>query len=127
MSPNSAPASPLAVPPRIEAGEWWAIFAGPLAWALDEGTSYALTQHACSTGHFYVLHLMTIVSLCISISGFWMGLTGYRRLTAKANTHGHQSRDRAFFVSSVGAAMSVFFTVIVVAEAVPRWILSPCS
>ena len=41
--------------PRLEFGVWWGIAAGPLAWGVDLGASYAVTQHACSTGHYYVL------------------------------------------------------------------------
>jgi hypothetical protein len=37
------------------------MWAGPLAWAIDLGFSYVMAQHACSTGHYYVLHVITVV------------------------------------------------------------------
>ena len=53
---------------------WWSLVAGFLAWTLDLGLSYVLEQHSCSTGHYYVLHVIAIVSLGIALSGFGTGL-----------------------------------------------------
>src|ERR1041384_6700823 len=57
-------------PREAPAMVWWTMFAGPWAWACDLGFSYLLAQHACSTGHHYVLHVITVVCSVIALSGF---------------------------------------------------------
>jgi hypothetical protein len=113
--------------PRLEFGVWLGISAGPVGWALDLGFSYALAQHACSTGHFYVLHVISLICFVLALTGFVLAFGTYRHLPEKADKQGHLPRDRAFFLSLVGIVMSLFFAAIIIAEAVPRWVLSPCS
>ncbi|PYV91360.1 MAG: hypothetical protein DMG90_07270 [Acidobacteria bacterium] len=64
---------------RFEFYGWWGIFAGPIAWAMDEGFSYSVVQHACSTGHFYVLYAATAVFISVALSGFFVALKSYLR------------------------------------------------
>ncbi len=106
---------------------WWGVAAGPLAWGCDLGSSYAVAPHACSTGHFYVLHVISLVFFLIALSGFALAFGTYRRLPDNAEKQGHLPRDRAFFLSLVGIVMSLGFAIIIIAGAVPRWILSPCA
>ena len=73
---------------------WWAICAGPFAWAGDLGFSYALTQHSCSTGHHYVLHVITIVCALLAISGFVAGWSAYGALSRDATEEGPRPLDR---------------------------------
>jgi hypothetical protein len=113
--------------PRLEFGVWWGVAAGPVAWGCDLGLSYAVAPHACSTGHFYVLHIVSLVFFVVALTGFVLAFGIHRRLPEQADKQGHLPRDRAFFLSLVGIVMSLFFAVIIIAGAVPRWILSPCS
>ena len=112
---------------RIGFGEWWGLAAGPLAWAFDLGSSYAATPHACSTGHYYVLHVISLVALAVALSGFVGAFHIHSRLPKEADKQGHLPRDRAFFLSLAGIGMSLWFVVVIIAESVPRWILSPCA
>jgi hypothetical protein len=110
------------VAPRL----WWGIGAGPLAWGVDLAVSYALTQHACSTGHYYVLHVITLLALIVALSGFFVSLDTRRQLHA-GDDAGGSTHDRAYFDALVGMGFSVFFFIIIIAGAVPRWILNPCQ
>ena len=106
---------------------WCAMFAGPFAWACDLGFSYVLEQHACSTGHHYVLHLITGVCALIALAGFAAGFAAYKRVPAEAEDHGMRPMDRTHFQTLFGMIFSLAFMVVIVAEAVPRWILHPCQ
>jgi hypothetical protein len=106
---------------------WWAICAGPLAWAADLSFSYVLTQHSCSTGHHYILHVITVVCSLIAISGFVAALSVYRAIPDEATKDGQHPRDRTYFQVLFGIVFSLAFTVVIIAGAVPRWILSPCD
>jgi len=113
--------------PRLEFAVWWGVAAGPVAWAFDLGFSYAVAPHACSTGHFYLLHIISLICFIVALTGFVLAFGTQRKMPERADKQGHAPRDRAFFLSLVGITMSLFFAVIIIAGAVPRWILSPCS
>jgi hypothetical protein len=107
---------------------WWAMCAGPLAWGADLGFSYVLTQHTCSTGHHYVLHVITIVCGLIALSGLAAAWFSYQRVPShEAEDKGSRPLDRTYFQILFGVVFSIAFTVVIIAGAVPRWILSPCD
>lgn len=105
----------------------WCMWAGPIAWIADLGFSYVLTQHTCSTGHHYVLHLISIVCFLIALSGASAGIYAYNCIPDDASEEGRHPHDRAYFQMLFGMVFSIAFAVVVIAGAVPRWILSPCN
>jgi len=112
---------------RTPLGLWWSLVAGFAAWAIDLGFSYVLEQHSCSTGHHYVLHVISIVCFVIALTGFATGWIEFRRFPATASEEGGSPFDRAHFQALLGMAFSLCFAVVILAGAVPRWILSPCE
>jgi hypothetical protein len=106
---------------------WWTMWAGPFAWACDLGLSYALVHHTCSTGHHYVLHTISVVCVLIALSGLVAGWAAYRTIPKEASDEGRRPMDRAHFQIIFGIVFSIAFTVVIIAGAVPRWILSPCQ
>lgn len=99
---------------------------GPLAFGADLLLSYMLVHHACSTGHGYVLHAISVVCLLIVLAAAWMSWNQYEA-AKEGNDSGGSPLDRAHFLGLLGFASSVFFAVVIIANAVPRWILSPCD
>jgi len=99
---------------------------GPLAWGADLLLSYMLVHHSCSTGHSYVLHAISVVCLVIVLGGAWMSWMQYQN-AKEGNDSGGSPLDRAHFLGLLGLASSVFFAVVIIANAVPRWVLSPCD
>ncbi len=106
---------------------WMGIVLGPIAFALDEGVSYMLTQHACSTGHFYVLHLTSVICFLIALAGLFTAWTVYRLLPPRLNDEGGSVMDRSYFMALLGMALSFAFAVAIVAQGVPKMILNPCD
>jgi quinol-cytochrome oxidoreductase complex cytochrome b subunit len=108
------------------AGLWWGILIGPVAWSLDQGVSYAVDQHACSTGHFYLLHVVTVAAFVLALTG---ALVGWRQLrpVRNANEEGGSPVDRSWFMAWFGILMSTFFALTIIALAVPKIVLSPCD
>jgi hypothetical protein len=68
-----------------------------VAWAFDLGFSYAVTPHACSTGHFYVLHIISLICFVVALTGFVLAFGTQRKMPERADKQGHAPRDRAFF------------------------------
>jgi hypothetical protein len=106
---------------------WWAMCAGPLAWAFDHGASYVATQHSCSTGHQYLLHLITVFAMLVALSGLVAAVAEYRALPQEAREEGRRPVDRAHFQALFGIVFSIAFAMVVIADEVPRWILSACD
>ena len=112
---------------RTPLGLWWSLIAGFAAWAFDLGFSYVLEQHSCSTGHHYLLHVISIVCLVIALTGFGTGFVEFRRFPGATSEEGGSPFDRAHFQALLGMAFSLSFAVVVIAGSLPRWILSPCE
>lgn len=102
------------------------VIIGPLAFGADLLISYALVQHACSTGHHYVLHLISVICLLIALSGAWLSSLQYQAVR-DADDEGGSPLDRAHFLALLGIASSLWFAVVIIANAVPRFILTPCD
>jgi hypothetical protein len=112
---------------RTPPGLWWSLIAGFVAWGLDLGLSYMLEQHSCSTGHHYVLHVISVVCFAMALTGFGTGLLEFRRVPGNASDEGGTHFDRAHFQALLGMAFSLCFAIVIIAGSVPRWILSPCE
>lgn len=112
---------------RTPFGLWWSLLSGFAAWGVDLGLSYTLEQHSCSTGHYYVLHVIGFVCLVVALSGFATGLVEFKRFPGSTSEEGGSPFDRAHFQALLGMAFSVSFAVVIIAGSVPRWILSPCE
>ena len=105
---------------------WYGILIGPLSWAFDQQISYSLVAHACSTKHFYLLHAITANSLLLALSGALVALMNLGR-TRQATIEGGRVADRSRFMAIVGIAASLGWALVIVAMAVPRFLLSPCD
>lgn len=106
---------------------WCGILAGPAATALNEGLNYVLDQHACSTGHFYVLHTVSAFALLLTASGGFIAWRQWQQTKEAGDDEGGTPRDRSHFMATLGIAASFFFALVIVAMSVPHFILSPCD
>lgn len=105
---------------------WWGILIGPAAWALDQGISYSIDQHACSTGHFYVLHVSTAACFVLALTGAFVAWRQFSR-ARNGNEDGGSPRDRSWFMALLGMLLSLAFGLVIIALAVPKIVLSPCD
>ena len=111
---------------RSTAAQVIGVIIGPIVFGADLLLSYSLVQHSCSTGHFYVLHLITVVCVAIVLGGAWMSWRQYQ-LAREGNDEGGSVLDRSHFLALLGVLASLFFVLVILANAVPKWILSPCD
>jgi hypothetical protein len=105
---------------------WYGILIGAAAFAGDQQITYSLVPHACSTGHFYVLYCATGIALLLALSGAAMGGRNLA-VTRSASIDGGTRADRSRFMAILGIAASLGFATIILAMAVPRFMLSPCD
>ena len=101
-----------------------AMFAGPTAVALNIGAGYALVKWACGNGHTYVLTTIALIMLALSLCGAWVGWAAAARAASKS---GDPTADRSYFVASVGVGLSLLSALVIVLQAYPHFVLSPCE
>jgi hypothetical protein len=102
----------------------FAMLAGPAAVALNIGAGYALVKWACATGHTYVLTTIALFMLALSLCGAWVGWACRARA---ASACGNAIADRSYFVASVGVGLSLLSALVIVMQAYPHFVLSPCE
>jgi hypothetical protein len=105
---------------------WFAVLAGPVAVALNMLIGYALVKWACAGGRTYVLTSVAVVTLALALSGTWVGWT-CRAQIGDANEHGGRIVDRSYFVALVAIGLSALTALLVVMQAYPHFVLSPCE
>src|SRR5205814_10179842 len=113
--------------PRGLAVLWFAVLAGPLAWAADLGVSYALVQWTCGSQHTSVLHLMSVAALLVIAAGAVAAWRAIEEAPRDAPTEGGRPVDRGKFMAVWGLLSCALFSTVVIASAVPRWVLDACQ
>jgi len=106
---------------------WLAVFAGPFAWAVDELTSYSLAPTACEAGTKWMLHLVSLLTLLVSLGGALLARRVGRNLPEGSSESGGLTGSRARFMALAGTVMGLAFAVVIVAEEVPNWVLGVCQ
>jgi hydrogenase/urease accessory protein HupE len=111
-------------PPR----HWRGLLAGlaaPTAWLAQIEANYALVPWACAHRNRSVFLLVSLAALAVSV---WGGLFAWRSWPHPEPLTGEPmgiEGPRLLFL--LGVVMSLSFTVVVIASAVPALLLSPCE
>ena len=105
---------------------WFASLAGPAAVALNMGAGYALVKWACAAGHANVLSAIALATLALALAGAWVGWTCRARLRG-ANEHGGRIIDRSSFIAITATGFALLNALLIVMQAYPRFVLSPCE
>jgi cytochrome c biogenesis factor len=100
---------------RSTAALWTGILGPPLAWAGDETISYALTKWACGHQASLLLHALTLVTLGLVAASAVVGWSAERE------------NERARFMGVLGLLTAAFFVFVVIATAIPKWVLDVCQ
>jgi hypothetical protein len=106
---------------------WAGILAGPVAWAFDLTTSYALVKWVCASDSYGVLHAITVVAFAIVCAGAALSWLALRQTAGDLPTDGGQPRQRARFMALLGLTSSALFAMQILAGAVPNWVLDACQ
>jgi hypothetical protein len=94
---------------------WVGILVPPLAWAADETISYAATKWACGHQSSVALHALTLMTL------------GTIAVATTVSWSADRENERARFMAVLGLMLSALFAIVVIATAVPKWVLDVCQ
>ena len=99
----------------------------PLATLAGMEVSYGLVGPACSSGDLLALHLTRLVTLLVVLGA---GLLAWREWQAVGIEHpgdGGSPGTRSRFLSWVGVFAAGLFTLVVIAQWIAAFFLSPCQ
>jgi hypothetical protein len=124
----------MTVDPRTDlpdAGElralWTGLLLAPAAFLINLEVAYALVPTACASSTKLLVHVVHAVCLALAVVGM---LTAWRRwqLTGETWPGGAGGRlSRSRFMSGLGLLLSLFIVMVIVAQWIPSFVLSPCQ
>jgi hypothetical protein len=107
---------------------WAGVLAGPLVWAVQFLISYPVSSVSClpdyRQNHLIALNIVTLAAL--AIVGF-CGVNSwriFRSAPAGSSIEGGQPWDRARFMGLLGVLVSLLFIAVIIATAMPPWLLA---
>jgi hypothetical protein len=105
---------------------WIGLLLGPSAWFLQLEMNYALVPWVCASGHKSVLIIVSVLCLLLTVAAGLLSLTSLKIISSsKTPTVG--SIARALFMARLGILMSSLFALVIIAQSIPNFILSPCA
>jgi hypothetical protein len=106
---------------------WFGILAGPLAFLLNLQLSYMLVQPVCMTAHHLVLHLVPAGALLLTASGGVSAWWNWQRTGPAESSQAGGVLPCSRFMAGVGLLTSGLFIIVIVAQWLPNFILTPCQ
>jgi hypothetical protein len=106
---------------------WTGLLLAPAAFLLNLELAYALVPTACSSRNQLLTHLVHLV--CLGLAAFG-GITAWRCWRAAGETWpggdgGPLARSR--FMAGLGFLTSALFALVILAQWIPSFMLSPCQ
>ena len=114
-------------PPRLDVLLWSGFFAGPIAWVADLLISYSLVPTVCESGTRLPLIIVTAVAAIVSLAGAVIARSQSRFVPGGSQNEGSPDASRRRTMAVSGIVLSVAFTIVILAQAVPKVILDVCD
>jgi hypothetical protein len=106
---------------------WAGLLVAPVAWGAQQGALYTMVPWACQTGHVVVLHAVSAAAVVVAAIGAlvaWRSWSRAGREESDDDRGGARARSR--FLAVLGVVASVFFIVVIIAQATASFVLHPC-
>lgn len=98
---------------------WISIAAGPVAFAVNQLSQYALVGWACVNHREWALYVLALTSFVAAVAGAVLGWIAFSRLD--------RTLQRARFMAMSGFILGAIFALSILAMAVPHLFMSPCN
>jgi hypothetical protein len=114
-------------PSRRTARAWIALLAGPAAWAINQGVSYAVLRPVCATRADLVLRIVALVALAMTAGGVWLAMHDGRAARAAIEREDTKDVGGVPFLGAVAIWFNVLIAVLIVTSMIPQLFLDPCE
>lgn len=111
---------------RAPVMQWFALGLAPAAYAVHLQIGYVLIPWACSTGQHLWLHVVGVASVVLALYGTLLGFRVARRSDDAAHDGGG-AVPRTRFLGDVALGVSALLTLILLAQWLASFVLSPCQ
>jgi Ni/Fe-hydrogenase subunit HybB-like protein len=113
--------------PRENAALWFGVFGSAVVWAIQLQTSYAMVPWACSSGHRWILPLVSLAFLAAAIVPGIVSWKIWRRTSASRTTERESAgAGRRRFMAMLGMMDSAIFVLLILAQGLPVFFIHPC-
>lgn len=103
------------------------LLCAPLAFLTQLTVNYAVVPRACSSGHAYAPHLVTILFLLIALAGGFVAWRNWRDAGQVESGEGGGRVERSRFLAVMGLLLSGLITLVFIAQWIPQFLISPCQ
>lgn len=106
---------------------WSGVLLAPVAFLVHLETNYALLTFVCSGGNLAPLWAASIATILLAGAGCLLAFRSWRKTGGEWTAEGHDPVSRNRFLAIWGFFMSLLFLGAIVAQAIPIFILDPCT
>lgn len=110
------------------AGLWTGLLLAPLSFLLSLALAYSLVPRSCLRNDTLLVHAAQLLCSLLAIAG-WVVAWRLWREAGPEWPNGEQdgSVGRTRFMAGLGFIVSAFFTLVLLAQWIPGFVLSPCQ
>ena len=105
---------------------WAGVLLAPLAWTAHLGAAYAMSAAVCSPPASWPFLLLSAAALGVALAGGAIAW-GVRDRTADEPEDAPTARARGRFMTLAGILLSAMFSLAILAQAIPIFVLEPCT
>ncbi|MCA1815305.1 MAG: hypothetical protein LC746_02645 [Acidobacteria bacterium] len=98
----------------------------PVAWGAQQQTLYTMVPWACQSGHFFVMHLVSIAAVAVALVGSLVAWRNWDRLGRGEPGEEGGAAGRSRFLAAAGVIASLFFALVICAQWIATFVLHPC-
>ena len=106
---------------------WFGLIAPPMAWAANKLAGLILPDWICRSGHRWVLHAITAAALLVAIVAGAVASRSARPSEEEGGDPQGPIAKRRRFMSHLAVMSALFFSLVIVAGAVPGVVHRPCD
>lgn len=114
---------------------WITILTGPVSFAIDMQSRFALVQWACGNHRDWVLWLIVVTALVAAVASTMIAWSAFTRLNTLDDLPEHPGTiesgpipvQRARFMAMSGFIISAIFSITIVANSIPQLFLRSCD
>jgi hypothetical protein len=106
---------------------WLGFLLPPVVWAIQLQTVYLLIESGCLTGNFLSIHIVSVITLILSLVGGLISLQDWIKTGGEWKSEKSDSESRSRFMSILGMLMSGLFTLLIFAQWLPALMGVPCE
>jgi len=111
---------------QSDALEWLGILIGPVAWLTQFLLKYVVVRWECIHQSKVAVNAIPVVFLLLVIGGGIISLI-YALKTGKSFAESEKISARPHFMAVLGIFSAALFTLAIVMQAIPTFILNPCD